>query len=172
MMSFLLFCLLFINFRNVNSFQLTPQKVCDYIDRDTIAFVNGRNPKLCQSEVWDSNCSLEFKEKLPTGSYRVLVACQPVNCVLVCQKDEVNGDNANLLISTRFKRLIKDQSGHSDLEEDIRRLVLCSGKDKFAKAMRRDDVKVVAKELTPQLFKNPRFINTTLPNPISFLPKP
>ncbi|KAK1434686.1 hypothetical protein QVD17_00435 [Tagetes erecta] len=29
---------------------------------------------------------------------------------------------------TRFKRLIKDQNGHSDLEEGIRRLVLCSGK--------------------------------------------
>ncbi|XP_078429347.1 uncharacterized protein LOC144701403 isoform X2 [Wolffia australiana] len=29
---------------------------------------------------------------------------------------------------TRFKRLIKDQSDHSDLEEGIRRLVFCSGK--------------------------------------------
>ena len=29
---------------------------------------------------------------------------------------------------TRFKRLIKDQNGHSDLETGIRRLVLCSGK--------------------------------------------
>lgn len=29
---------------------------------------------------------------------------------------------------TRFKRLIKDQNDHSDLEEGIRRLVLCSGK--------------------------------------------
>ncbi|KAF6164381.1 hypothetical protein GIB67_037538 [Kingdonia uniflora] len=29
---------------------------------------------------------------------------------------------------TRFKRLIKDQNNHSDLEESIRRLVLCSGK--------------------------------------------
>ncbi|KAI3781921.1 hypothetical protein L2E82_11949 [Cichorium intybus] len=29
---------------------------------------------------------------------------------------------------TRFKRLIKDQNGHADLEEGIRRLVLCSGK--------------------------------------------
>ncbi|KAE8653690.1 WUSCHEL-related homeobox 13-like [Hibiscus syriacus] len=29
---------------------------------------------------------------------------------------------------TRFKRLIKDQNMHSDLEEGIRRLVLCSGK--------------------------------------------
>ncbi|KAJ1435522.1 Transketolase-like, pyrimidine-binding domain [Sesbania bispinosa] len=29
---------------------------------------------------------------------------------------------------TRFKRLIKDQNDHSDVEEGIRRLVLCSGK--------------------------------------------
>ncbi|CAL5404550.1 unnamed protein product [Camellia sinensis] len=29
---------------------------------------------------------------------------------------------------TKFKRLIKDQNSHSDLEEGIRRLVLCSGK--------------------------------------------
>lgn len=29
---------------------------------------------------------------------------------------------------TRFKRLIKDQNNHSDLEESIRRLILCSGK--------------------------------------------
>lgn len=29
---------------------------------------------------------------------------------------------------TRFKRLIKDRNGHKDLEEGIRRLVLCSGK--------------------------------------------
>lgn len=29
---------------------------------------------------------------------------------------------------TRFKRLIKDQNDHSDLEEGIRRLILCSGK--------------------------------------------
>lgn len=29
---------------------------------------------------------------------------------------------------TRFKRLIKDRNDHKDLEEGIRRLVLCSGK--------------------------------------------
>ena len=29
---------------------------------------------------------------------------------------------------TRFKRLIKDQNNHKDLEEGIKRLVLCSGK--------------------------------------------
>ncbi|GKC50091.1 hypothetical protein Tco_1072836 [Tanacetum coccineum] len=32
---------------------------------------------------------------------------------------------------TRFKRLIKDRNDHSDLEEGIRRLVLCSGKSLF-----------------------------------------
>lgn len=29
---------------------------------------------------------------------------------------------------TRFKRLIKDQNYHKDVEEGIRRLILCSGK--------------------------------------------
>lgn len=29
---------------------------------------------------------------------------------------------------TRFKRLIKDQNDHKDLEEGINRLILCSGK--------------------------------------------
>jgi len=29
---------------------------------------------------------------------------------------------------TKFKQLIKDRNDHSDLEEGIRRLVLCSGK--------------------------------------------
>ncbi|KAI3771658.1 hypothetical protein L6452_02824 [Arctium lappa] len=48
---------------------------------------------------------------------------------------------------TRFKRLIKDQNGHSDLEEGIRRLVLCSGKvyyelDEQRKSMKGKDVAI------------------------------
>ncbi|CAN8251494.1 unnamed protein product [Cochlearia groenlandica] len=42
--------------------------------------------------------------------------------------DDVKGHPGFDKQGTRFKRLIKDQSGHSDLEEGIRRLVLCSGK--------------------------------------------
>ncbi|MFS7966069.1 putative oxoglutarate dehydrogenase (succinyl-transferring) [Helianthus anomalus] len=42
--------------------------------------------------------------------------------------DDVQGHPGFDKQGTRFKRLIKDQSGHSDLEEGIRRLVLCSGK--------------------------------------------
>ncbi|VFQ81228.1 unnamed protein product [Cuscuta campestris] len=48
---------------------------------------------------------------------------------------------------TRFKRLIKDQNNHSDLEEGIRRLILCSGKvyyelDEERKKVGRKDVTI------------------------------
>ncbi|CAB4301112.1 unnamed protein product [Prunus armeniaca] len=42
--------------------------------------------------------------------------------------DDVQGQPGFDKQGTRFKRLIKDQNDHSDLEEGIRRLVLCSGK--------------------------------------------
>ncbi|KAK4414283.1 2-oxoglutarate dehydrogenase, mitochondrial [Sesamum alatum] len=42
--------------------------------------------------------------------------------------DDVEGHPGFDKQGTRFKRLIKDQNDHSDLEEGIRRLVLCSGK--------------------------------------------
>ncbi|XP_071724155.1 uncharacterized protein [Rutidosis leptorrhynchoides] len=42
--------------------------------------------------------------------------------------DDVKGHPGYDKQGTKFKRLIKDQNGHSDLEEGIRRLVLCSGK--------------------------------------------
>lgn len=42
--------------------------------------------------------------------------------------DDVKGHPGFDKQGTRFKRLIKDQNNHSDREEGIRRLVLCSGK--------------------------------------------
>ncbi|XP_004307551.1 PREDICTED: 2-oxoglutarate dehydrogenase, mitochondrial-like [Fragaria vesca subsp. vesca] len=42
--------------------------------------------------------------------------------------DDVEGHPGFDKQGTKFKRLIKDQNDHSDLEEGIRRLVLCSGK--------------------------------------------
>ncbi|KAG6578718.1 2-oxoglutarate dehydrogenase, mitochondrial-like [Cucurbita moschata] len=42
--------------------------------------------------------------------------------------DDVKGHPGFDKQGTRFKRLIKDQNMHSDLEEGIRRLILCSGK--------------------------------------------
>ena len=42
--------------------------------------------------------------------------------------DDVQGHPGFDKQGTRFKRLIKDQNNHSDCEEGIRRLVLCSGK--------------------------------------------
>ena len=42
--------------------------------------------------------------------------------------DDVQGHPGFDKQGTRFKRLIKDQNNHSDHEEGIRRLILCSGK--------------------------------------------
>nr|GMD86094.1 2-oxoglutarate dehydrogenase, mitochondrial-like [Ipomoea batatas] len=42
--------------------------------------------------------------------------------------DDVEGHPGFDKQGTRFKRLIKDKNDHSDLEEGIRRLILCSGK--------------------------------------------
>lgn len=42
--------------------------------------------------------------------------------------DDVKGHPGFDKQGTRFKRLIKDQNMHSDREEGIRRLILCSGK--------------------------------------------
>lgn len=47
--------------------------------------------------------------------------------------DDVKGHPGFDKQGTRFKRLIKDQNLHSDLEEGIRRLVLCSGKVRFSR---------------------------------------
>ncbi|KAJ9160071.1 hypothetical protein P3X46_025506 [Hevea brasiliensis] len=46
----------------------------------------------------------------------------------LCEFDDVQGHPGFDKQGTRFKRLIRDQNDHSDLEEGIRRLVLCSGK--------------------------------------------
>ena len=45
--------------------------------------------------------------------------------------DDVQGHSGSDKQGTRFKRLIKDKNDHSDIEERIRRLVLCSGKVQF-----------------------------------------
>lgn len=50
--------------------------------------------------------------------------------------DDVQGHPGFDKQGTRFKRLIKDQNMHSDLEEGIRRLVLCSGKVCYALGFR------------------------------------
>lgn len=50
----------------------------------------------------------------------------------ISEFDDVKGHPGFDKQGTRFKRLIKDQNMHSDLEEGIRRLVLCSGKVSYA----------------------------------------
>lgn len=42
--------------------------------------------------------------------------------------DDLAGHSGFDKQGTRFKRLIKDQNDHKDLEEGINRLLLCSGK--------------------------------------------
>ncbi|KAC9910471.1 hypothetical protein E3N88_45099 [Mikania micrantha] len=54
--------------------------------------------------------------------------------------DDVQGHPGFDKQGTRFKRLIKDQNDHSDLEEGIRRLVLCSGKVYYELDERRKSV--------------------------------
>ncbi|KAL1295658.1 hypothetical protein HN51_056512 [Arachis hypogaea] len=60
--------------------------------------------------------------------------------------DDVQGHPGFDKQGTRFKRLIKDQNNHSDLEEGIRRLVLCSGKVYYEldEQRRKQDAKDVA----------------------------
>lgn len=61
--------------------------------------------------------------------------------------DDVQGHPGFDKQGTRFKRLIKDQNDHSDLEEGIKRLVLCSGKiyyelDEERRRIQRKDVAI------------------------------
>ncbi|KAL6495759.1 hypothetical protein OROGR_030322 [Orobanche gracilis] len=61
--------------------------------------------------------------------------------------DDVEGHPGFDKQGTRFKRLIKDQIYHSDLEEGIRRLILCSGKvyyelDEERKKVDRKDIAI------------------------------
>mgnify|MGYP000479908051 FL=1 len=50
--------------------------------------------------------------------------------------DDVQGHPGFDKQGTRFKRLIKDQNLHSDREETIRRLVLCSGKASICRPLK------------------------------------
>lgn len=61
--------------------------------------------------------------------------------------DDVQGHPGFDKQGTRFKRLIKDQNDHSDLEEGIKRLILCSGKiyyelDEERQRLQRKDVAI------------------------------
>lgn len=61
--------------------------------------------------------------------------------------DDVQGHPGFDKQGTRFKRLIKDQNDHSDLEEGIKRLILCSGKiyyelDEERRRLQRKDVAI------------------------------
>ncbi|MBA0629653.1 hypothetical protein Godav_024172 [Gossypium davidsonii] len=61
--------------------------------------------------------------------------------------DDVQGHEGFDKQGTRFKRLIKDQSNHSDLEKGVRRLVLCSGKiyyelDEERQRLKADDIAI------------------------------
>ncbi|KAL1323090.1 hypothetical protein HN51_068118 [Arachis hypogaea] len=69
----------------------------------------------------------EFRKPLIVMSPKNLLRSKACRSNL-SEFDDVQGHPGFDKQGTRFKRLIKDQNDHSDLEEGIRRLVLCSGK--------------------------------------------
>ncbi|GFY83622.1 2-oxoglutarate dehydrogenase, E1 component [Actinidia rufa] len=71
----------------------------------------------------DNSCKL-----FPCSAASKLASAQGLQIKNLSEFDDVQGHPGFDKQGTRFKRLIKDQNDHSDLEEGIRRLVLCSGK--------------------------------------------
>ncbi|KAK7273057.1 hypothetical protein RIF29_14103 [Crotalaria pallida] len=69
----------------------------------------------------------EFRKPLIVMSPKNLLRSKACRSNL-SEFDDVQGHPGFDKQGTRFKRLIKDQNDHSDVEEGIRRLVLCSGK--------------------------------------------
>nr|KYP50752.1 hypothetical protein KK1_027441 [Cajanus cajan] len=69
----------------------------------------------------------EFRKPLIVMSPKNLLRSKACRSNL-SEFDDVQGHPGFDKQGTRFKRLIKDQNLHSDVEEGIRRLVLCSGK--------------------------------------------
>nr|KYP75446.1 hypothetical protein KK1_008176 [Cajanus cajan] len=69
----------------------------------------------------------EFRKPLIVMSPKNLLRSKACRSNL-SEFDDVQGHPGFDKQGTRFKRLIKDQNNHSDVEEGIRRLVLCSGK--------------------------------------------
>ena len=76
-----------------------------------------------------------FISQIHRGFRKPLVVIAPKNLLRhkecksnLSEFDDVQGHPGFDKQGTRFKRLIKDRNDHSDLEEGIRRLVLCSGK--------------------------------------------
>lgn len=65
----------------------------------------------------------DFRKPLIVMSPKNLLRHQLCRSTL-SEFDDVEGDKQG----TRFKRLIKDSADHKDKEDNIRRLVLCSGK--------------------------------------------
>ncbi|XP_027364385.1 2-oxoglutarate dehydrogenase, mitochondrial-like [Abrus precatorius] len=69
----------------------------------------------------------EFRKPLIVMSPKNLLRSKACRSNL-SEFDDVQGHPGFDKQGTRFKRLIKDQNNHSDVEEGIRRLILCSGK--------------------------------------------
>lgn len=90
-------------------------------------------------KIFELSCLLVFSRATPPQIHRdfrkPLIVMAPKNLLRhkncksnLSEFDDVQGHPGFDKQGTRFKRLIKDQNDHSDLEEGIRRLVLCSGK--------------------------------------------
>jgi 2-oxoglutarate dehydrogenase complex dehydrogenase (E1) component-like enzyme len=69
----------------------------------------------------------EFRKPLIVMSPKNLLRSKACRSNL-SEFDDVKGHPGFDKQGTRFKRLIKDRNAHSNVEEGIRRLVLCSGK--------------------------------------------
>ncbi|KAJ0044327.1 hypothetical protein Pint_06241 [Pistacia integerrima] len=76
-----------------------------------------------------------LRRQIHRGFRKPLIVMSPKNLLRykdcksnLSEFDDVQGHPGFDKQGTRFKRLIKDQNDHSDLEKGIRRLVLCSGK--------------------------------------------
>ena len=74
----------------------------------------------------------EFRKPLIVMSPKNLLRSKACRSNL-SEFDDVQGHPGFDKQGTRFKRLIKDQNEHKDVEEGIRRLVLCSGWTKGVK---------------------------------------
>ncbi|KAK3036201.1 hypothetical protein RJ639_030645 [Escallonia herrerae] len=95
-----------------------------------------------------------FKSQIHREFRKPLMVMSPKNLLRhrdcksnLSEFDDVQGHAGFDKQGTRLKRLIKDQNDHSDLEEGIRRLVLCSGKvyyelDEMRKKAGGDDVAI------------------------------
>ncbi|EEF33945.1 2-oxoglutarate dehydrogenase, putative [Ricinus communis] len=80
------------------------------------------------------------RKRIQKCNWQVVNVTTPANYFHVLRRQVRIHDSGSDKQGTRFKRLVKDQNNHSDLEEGIRRLLLCSGKVYYELDEKRDRV--------------------------------